>query len=255
MTNSIPKTVLLAGLCALAIVAAPVSADMVDLTTAGAQGTINDAIFEQIDPQATGTGSINSFVQVFGNTDVIEAYNTTVNNVLDNGASDQFNREILLSDVPLVTLDSVEYRRFMLDINAAANAPLLSLDEIQIFRSSTPNQSVTTFTNDILDLADADLVYRLDGPVDNHILLNYSLNSGSGSGDMFAYIPELFFQGASGDYVYLYSRFGENNPHTAGFQEWSAPLDESNNIVPEPATALLMVTGIAGMVLRRTRSR
>ena len=41
---------------------------------------------------------------------------------------------------------------------------------------------------------------------ENWIKLNYDLDNGSGSGDMFAYIPNWLF--GDGKYVYLYSKFG-----------------------------------------------
>lgn len=228
------------------------SAAVVDLTTAGSSGTVNGAIFQQIDPQATGTGVINSFVQIGGNTDVVHAYNTTVNNTLNNGASDQFNHELLLSLVPIVNISGTDYRQFLLDINQTGADPLLSLDDIQVFVSNTPNQSVTSFNaSGQLLLSDATLVYRLDTLVaDNYILLDYSLNSGSGSGDMFMYIPDSVFTG--GQYVYLYSLFGENYNNNDGFEEW-AVLEAT--VVPEPASLSLLGLGVAGMAARSLRRR
>ncbi len=258
MSKNLMKTVF----ASVLMVAAAASADTIDLTTAGAQGTLNGAVFQQIDPLATGTGNVDSFVQVFGVNAVIQAYNTTANNVLDNGAADPFNRAILLPDVPLVDLNGELFRRFQLDVNGNVNTPFLSLDEIQIFLSAVPNQSVTSFTNGILDLAVANLVYRLDTPgLDNRILLDVSLNSGHGSGDMFAYIPDSLFLGGAGSYVYLYSRFGETLPNSGGFQEWSLPAadepggDDQSGVVPEPATAVLLAGGLTAMAFRRFRTR
>jgi hypothetical protein len=60
----------------------------------------------------------------------------------------------------------------------------------------------------------------MDAGGDNWVLLDYRLNSGSGSGDMLMYVPDALFAGAA--YVYLYSRFGEHFAGDAGFQEWAA---------------------------------
>src|SRR4030095_2299251 len=76
-----------------------VSAAVCDLTTAGSSCTVNVAIFQQIDPQSTGTGVINSFVEIGGNTDTVSAYNTTANMTLDNDSSDQFNHALLKTEL------------------------------------------------------------------------------------------------------------------------------------------------------------
>lgn len=235
------------------LLACPAGALMLDLTSEGADGILNGAYFVQIDPQSTGTGVIESFVEIYG-AGVTEAYNTTVDGTLDNGSSDQFNHEMLLADIPLVSLNGGSYYEFLLDVDQTGANPYLSLDEIQIFRSGTANQSVETFNaQGLLELADASLAYRLDsGGADNWIWLDYSLNSGSGSGDMFMYVPTSVITG--GDYVYLYSRFGENYFANDGFEEW-AIIAGQECVIPEPATMALMVMGLAGMFLMKKKTQ
>ena len=97
-------------------------------------------------------------------------------------------------------------------------------------------------------------IYDMNAPgEDNWVLLDYSLNAGSGAGDMLAFIPDSFFMDEFGvylnDYVYLYSRFGENFPANAGFEEWAHGVGEP--IIPEPATILLL--GLGGLALLRNR--
>ena len=80
------------------------------------------------------------------------------------------------------------------------------------------------------------------------MLLDYALNGGSGQGDMPAYVPESLFEGL-GDYIYLYSRFGENSPADDGFEEWAHGVGDS--VVPEPATLFFLCGGT--LILGRKR--
>jgi hypothetical protein len=186
---------------------------ILDLTTEDAEGTINGAIYRQTDSQPTGTGFIDSFVQIQpqGNEETSEAYNTTVNNVLDNGMTNNFNHSIFVGDVPVVDIGGTLYREFLLDVNEnrGQGNEFISLDEVQIFIGGTANSNVDTFTMGVLD-HDGTLVYRMDEGMDNWVALDFSLGSGSGSGDMFLYVLDsLFDPFADDDVVTLYSAFGQ----------------------------------------------
>jgi hypothetical protein len=251
------------------------SATIVDLTDPGTSdsGTINGAIYEWVDAQSTGTGVIESFVRIDDNDGDSEGYNTTVNDVLNNGSDDTHNHEITLGQIPIVNIDGTDYRQFLLDINEnnGGNSEFLSLDELQLFISSSANQSVETFTSDVVDISGT-LVYDMDAIEDSYVYLDYSLNSGSGSGDMLAYIPSDLFGSDDDAFVYLYSAFGETNgpvidppqgpdlptapfgSEDAGFEEW-AILEPDAQIIPEPATIVLLGMGIAGAAMRTFRKR
>jgi hypothetical protein len=249
----------------LAIASSTAGAAVVDLTTANSSGTINGAIYQQVDPSSTGTGVIDSFAQIgAANQTTVQGYNTTVNGTFDNGAADNFNHSITLSAVPVVDLSGVLYRQFLLDINENNNASgdqYLSIDDLQLFVGGTVNSSVETLTAGVLD-HDGTLVYRMDAGGDNWVALNYALNTGSGSGDMFLYIPDSLFAGfQSTDVITLYSHFGGagvdptgftgNFSNSDGFEEWAVLTGQT--VIPEPTTISLLGLGLAGLFVRRAK--
>ena len=195
---------------------------VLDLTTHGAIGMLNDGIFRQFDAQPTGTGVINSFVRIQSTKGAVQqGYNSDHRPVqFDENTSPQFTRSLSLDSVPIVDIDGVQYREFLLDINQKASQPLLSLDELRLYVGNAPD--LTGYDVNTHQLAGMNAIYDLDGGGDNWIKLDARLNQGSGKGDMLAYIPNAAFTAAGGSYVYLYSKFGVNNAPNAGFEEWAA---------------------------------
>jgi len=262
------KTILATIVAFLALGLTSAFAGDVDLTTAGSSGSVSGTdidFFEQINPQSTGTGVIQSFVRISANTDIVQGYNTDARPlVFDENVSAQFTHSLLLSDVPIVTIDGVAYRQFLLDINQTGEDPLISLNELQIFLGDTGSPMGATVDGDgTLDFGtQASLIYDMDaGPDgDSTVELNYSLNTGSGSGDMFAYIADSLFTG--GTFVTLYSKFGEPNNNNDGFEEWAvltAGPDEQPTPVPEPTGFVLLALGGLGLIgsarLRRRKEK
>lgn len=213
---------------------------VLDLTTEGSWGTINEAIFQQFDGNPTGTGNIDSFIRIQAS-GVQQGYNSDGRPVQYNeDTSTQWNHSLLLSDIPIVTNGGIDYREFLLDINQNGQN-ILSLDKVEVYLEATSNilGHPSNFGTP---------VYDLDAGEDSWIKLNYLLNAGSGQGDMLVYIPDSVFTGLN-EYVYLYSRFGDNFAADDGFEEWAYGVD--GPIIPEPATVLLL--GLGTLVLLRTR--
>jgi hypothetical protein len=247
MKLRIVKNITAMGLFAL-LVNVSVRANTIDLTTGGS-GTINTGFFTATDTQSSGSGMIQSFVRIAGKGkgSVTEGYNADARPVMpDVNTSPTFTRDILLSEVGQVVnpIGAVAgtYYEFLLDINQQAANSLLSLDSFILYTSPTALTDAAQFS----DLTSG-ATERYNLGVGNEILLDYNLNSGSGSGDMFAYIPVSLFAGAANtDYVYLYSQFGAKGgayAENAGFEEWATR--SATAAVPDGgSTAALLGLGL-----------
>jgi hypothetical protein len=237
-------------LLAAAVLSTPLLADaaILDLT-AGGSGTINGAIFQTTDQQPTGTGVIDPFLRLQHNT-TEQGYNTSGSPLPFDEKAGIWTHDLRLADTRAVIVLGQLYAAFILDINEATGGDnnLLSLNAVQIYTSPTPSQTTTNVSS--LGV----LRYNLDSSTDYTVELDYSLNNGSGSGDMLMYVPASAFSGASSsDYLYLYCEFG--NPHTsdAGFEEWANIGNDPVVVVPAPGPVALLGLGTLLAVGRKRR--
>ena len=219
-------------------------------------------------PTSVGTGVIDSFVRI-QNSSTEQGYNTDATGVMDNKAG-TFTHSLLLSS--LDEASRAGFYTFLLDINQTSDHPLLSLDDIKIFVAATGNLSdaalsgLQSHATQVYDFQAANTCGAVTGQAlctspgaaHNEILLNYSLNSGSGNGfDMFLYVPISIFEGVpETSYVYLYSAFGGlggNYATNDGFEEWAGIKAVVQN--PEPSTFSILLIGIAALTAGGLRRR
>jgi hypothetical protein len=205
-------------------------ATIVDLTGSNDSGTINGAQFVFTTQQPTGTGVIEPFLRV-ENTPTEQGYNTSGGTPFDDKAG-PWTHDLTLGDLQNteVTLNGVSYFKLLLDVNEpGGRKSLISLDQLQLYTSNVGSQT-TTSVGSLGTL-------RYSFNAGDGVILDASRNHGSGSGDMYAYIPTSDFSGAkTSDFVYLYAHFGNSDPSQSGFEEWAlvniAPIPEMDALFP-----------------------
>ena len=205
-------------------------ATVVDLTGSNDSGTINGAQFVFTTPQPTGTGVIQPFLRL-ENTPVEQGYNTSGGTPFDDKAG-PWTHDLTFGALQntQITLGGVSYFKLLLDVNEPGGSKsLISLDQLQFYTSKVGSQT----TSNVRSLGTLRYTF-ISG---DSVILDASRNHGSGSGDMYAYIPTSDFASSkTSDFVYLYAHFGNTDASQAGFEEWAlvnaAPIPEMNALFP-----------------------
>ena len=145
------------------------------------------------------------------------------------------------------------FYKFLLDINQTAQSPLLNLNTIHFYVRNNAFGTLSAFNNffNISGNNNQTLGALPAGGFDalagDNVLLNYSLNHGSGSGDMFMYVPVADL-GTSG-FLYLVNQNGDPNVANDGFEEWAgqtgpAPVPDTSSTLMLLGMGLVAVEGL-----------
>ena len=213
------------------------SATVVDLTTHGASGSVNGALFQQYDSTHTNRHDLDSFLRLDtqGHKTVEQGYNTDARPLQFDELNNKANTQsIRVNSLPMVNIGGTDYREILLDINENRSNPKLSLDALQVFVSTS--NKLHGYSNG--RLANLTPVYDLDAHGDSWVKLDSTLNRGGG-GDMLFYVRNDVL-GDANNFLYLYSKFGAQGGKYAangGFEEWAVGPSK-----PSPVTTFISGT-------------
>ena len=222
---------------------------IIELTTHGASGVGNGAIYSQEDFQPTGTGIFQPFLRIQetgpGRDGTETGYNTDAREVeLDTKDNNHWTHSLDSSSPEIVYVDNAGYLAFRLDVNEQGSSDdrIIWLNKLEIYLGEAPDLLLSS------PGGLGDLIYSLDGGSqgDVSVKLDYRLEHGSGSGDMQVLIPVELFR--PDRYIYLLSEFSGSD---AGFEEWSARVGPNPPPPPPPGVPLPGVAW-AGLALLST---
>ncbi len=170
---------------------------------------------------SSGSGIFDSFVRLQG-APTEQGYNTD-GAVQFNTKAGTFTRSMLVSEIPLVTVNGNEYWEIFCDTNEGNSAKKVSLDKFEVY--FTDNPALTGYPFALTP------EYAFDGA----ILMN-DVNQGSGRGDLRYLVPVTTippgceYGAVSGcdTYFVLYSKWGGTFPSEGGFEEWKVKIYETS---------------------------
>jgi len=211
-------------------------------------------IVRYVDTQPAGTGNIDPFVRIQANT-TENGFNTSVNSPPLDDKAGTWTHALQFGSIPLVTINGVQYREFLLDVNQDGNGPL-SLNQVQLFSSASDLgfgsfslTAATSSSNALISFpAGATQIFQMSA-LSTSSTRSYEVISpsgqGSGTGNMYLDIPNSTFGVMDAStYITLYSQFGSapgSLVSNDGFEEWTLQGTGGGGnpppgAVPEPAS-------------------
>lgn len=250
----------------------PLSGSIVGSTTGGTA----TAVYTTNLSQPTGSGVIDPFVRINpgGSAIVEQGFNTDfrplIGDLADVDNTATFTHSVKVNEFGTLINplgDGINYVRFLLDINESngQNEELLVMNEFRVYTAASPNLNTNAA------VFGSHLIYNMRGnDPNNGVLLDYNNNSGSGSGDLYVYVPAALFAGLGNQYLYLYSKFGDNAASGSlpaldtdyrasdGYEEWARVSGDgggTGNEIPEPSQFLgiLAIGGFSAVQYWRRR--
>lgn len=227
----------------------------------------------------SGSGVYRRLFNLNGNGSVLDGYNRAVPN------KGEFESSVFSNPGPTIRISDLSVFQghyvFALDVNEPSGGAVtqyISLDEIQLYvgGNTDPNPVPTTAAG-LSDLGTKiwDLQANPISGTRNDVMVDYSINNGSGTDDILLWIPTDKFAGYESDsFVYLYTKHGELGTADSergvqfsgfatdggGFDEWATftatttgtppPIPLS---VPEPSALWLIALFSGSFLTRRFR--
>ena len=268
----------LAGVGALVIAAGLVQSSSgavvtLDLLTAGSTAAgPSGSFFKQVATGA-GTGNWDPFLSLDSKKGILQGYNTDANasagspDIVTGGGR---THSVTFGQLRYTTVGGIDFVRFSLDINEPGNPPeqYLALNDFRIFAPVGPG--FANYSGSVAGLGTP--LYNMDTVGnDRTVLMDYSLQSGSGVSDMELFVPLSLFGSLAADRsIVVYTRIGDGAGITGypgisawgadagGFEEWRLSTTDKPVAVPEASTYVMaagLIGGLGIVEVRRRRSQ